>query len=238
MKIAVVGMGHLAEATAECCAEWFELSAPPDADLVWFAVDTPVSEQDEPDVDYVIDELRQTLRDTGTSTPVLISSQLPVGTCAAVENEFPEHHLGVQPENVRKASAVADFRSQRRIVVGTRHAEDHELIRSVVSKFCPEPGDVLFMSPESAEMCKHVLNAYLALCIVFANEAAELCPKVGADVEDVFRAFRLDPRVGNGPLKPGGPYRGGTLGRDVVVLDGLKPGPLLSAIKQSNDRLL
>jgi UDPglucose 6-dehydrogenase len=122
--------------------------------------------------------------------------------------------------------------------VGTRHEEDHELIRSVVSKFCADPHGILFMSPESAEMCKHVLNAYLALCIVFANEAAEVCSKVGADVDDVFQGFRLDPRVGDGPLKPGGPYRGKTLGRDVVVMSGLDAGPVLSAIKRSNDRRL
>ena len=238
MKIAVVGEGHLAEATAECCGEWFELSTPREADLVWFAVDTPVSDDDEPDVDYVIEQLRRTLRDTPPTTPVLVSSQVPVGTCARVEAEFPEHHLAAQPENVRKATAVEDFRVQRRMVVGTRHQEDHELIRSVLSKFCPDPEGILFMSPESAEMCKHVLNSYLALCIVFANEAAEVCAAAGADIEDVFRGFRLDPRVGNGPLAPGGPYRGKTLGRDVVVMGGLGGGPVLSAIKESNDRWL
>ena len=233
MNVAVIGPGQLADATAECCNEWFNPSSHRDADLVWFCVDTPVNENDESDTEYVLDKLRWTLDGTATTVPVLISSQLPVGTCAKMESEYPQHHLAVQPENVRIASAVADFKFQPRMIVGTRHNEDHQLIADVLSKFTDM---ILFMSPESAECTKHAINAFLAMEISFANEMADIALAVGADVDDVFRGFRSDHRVGDGPLTPGGPYRGGTLGRDVVVLtQEHNAGPLLRGVKESND---
>jgi UDPglucose 6-dehydrogenase len=231
VKISVVGEGHLADATAECCGKWFDLSLPEDAELVYFCVDTPVGIDDVPDVAYVMEQLRGTLRQVPPGIPVLISSQLPVGTCAKIEAEFPEHHLAMQPENIRKNHAVEDFRVQPRMIVGTRHPEDHELIKSVLSHFTPK---VIFMSPESAEMTKHSINAFLALNIVFANEVADVCKLVGADIDDVFRGFRSDTRVGDGPLNPNGPYKGGTLGRDIVVLNDIHPDSLFEAIRDSN----
>lgn len=249
IKIAVVGLGHLAEATSRECFLHFEMVTAAFADLVWFCVDTPVSESDEPDVDFVARELRRTLGHTRPGTPVLISSQLPVGTCAKWEKEFPEHHLIVQPENIRKAHAQADFHCQNRIIVGSRHPEDHDLIFAVLSQFCPDrEHGIRFMSPESAEMVKHTLNAFLAMEIAYVNEIADICGHVGADVGDVIGGFRSDRRVSFGvqaPLTPGGPYRGGTLGRDVHVLAEVwrfapeRKGPsLVNAIRESNGQRL
>lgn len=235
MNVSVVGEGHLAAATSVGCGAWFPLTYVHNADLVWFCTDTPVDENDEPNVASVMDLLRQTLAATPPTVPVLISSQVPVGFCARAEAEFPEHHLASQPENIRKNHALEDFLSQTRMIVGTRFFEDRHIITKVLSHFTPE---ILWMLPESAEMTKHALNAFLATEIVFANEIAEIAKTVGADVDDVFRGFLSDHRVGSGPLHPGGPYRGGTLGRDVVVLSQHNPGPLLSAIKPSNDRFL
>ena len=232
MNISVVGKGHLAEAVADCCGEWFTLSRSKNADLVYFCVDTPVNEYDESDIPFVLDELCSTLSETKTTTPVLISSQVPVGFCAWVEAEFPEHHLASQPENIRKANAVNDFRHQDRMIVGTNHDEDHECIAEVLSKFTDT---ILWMSPSSAEMTKHALNAFLAMEIVFANEVANIVRTVNADVDDVFRGFRSDSRVGDGPLNPGNPYTGGTLARDMKILQVHNPGPLIQAVKASND---
>jgi UDPglucose 6-dehydrogenase len=230
LKIAIIGVGHLADATAAECREHFEMVTPSHADLVWFCMDMPVSDNDESDVDAVLGRLRQTLRHTLSHVPILVSTQVPVGFCARIEAEFPDHHIAIQPENIRKAHAREDFHSQNRIIVGTRHPEDHDLIYRVVSRFCPDPRGILFMSPESAEMVKHTLNAWLAMNIAFANEIADLCPQVGANTDDVFRGFRSDRRMNHQtPNKPGGPYRGGTLGRDVHTLIGVSDCPLLSA---------
>lgn len=236
-RVAVVGTGHLADATAHECAMHFEIiDHVQAADLVWGCWDMPVNDSDESNVDWVIDQLRLTLAKVLPGTPVLISTQVPVGFCAKIEAEWPEHHFAIQPENIRKAHAIEDFHFQNRIIVGTRHEEDHELIFRVVSKFCPDPKGIMFMSPESAEMVKHTLNAWLAMNIAFANEIADICPTVGADVDDVFRGFRSDRRTGSHdtPNKPGGPYRGGTLGRDVHTLTTIGAGPLIRGIKTSN----
>lgn len=235
--VAVVGTAHLADATRDECANWFDITEPADADLLWFCVDMPVDESDASDVDYVLARLGETLAETKPTVPVLISTQVPVGFCAKAEAEWPEHHLAIQPENIRKATARADFHFQNRIVVGTRHPEDHDLIRSVCQRFTP--GEVMFMSPESAEMVKHTLNAWLAMNIAFANDIADLCPEVGAEVAEVFRGFRSDRRMNSQtPNKPGGPYRGGTLGRDIHTLVELGAGPLIAGIQTSNTNRL
>lgn len=232
MNISVVGTGHLAEATAECCGEWFTLCRLKNADLVYFCVDTPVDENDNSDVDFVLNALYETLRQVREISPVLISSQVPVGFCAQVESEFPAYHFASQPENIRKLNAVNDFRRQERMIVGTRHDGDHDIIVEVLSKFTDT---ILWMSPESAECTKHVLNAFLATEIVFANEMAGFVQAVGANVDDVFRGFRSDARVGDGPLNPGSPYQGGTLARDIKILNQYNPGHLIQAVKASND---
>lgn len=216
MKIAVVGLGHLANATAEGCREHgFEMVTTAFAELVWFCDDMPVDADDRCDVAKVENHLAQTLEKTVPGVPVLISTQIPVGTMAAWQARWPEHHLAYQPENIRKAHAVEDFRHQTRMILGTDHEEDVNIVSWVLRCFTEA---VIVMSPSSAEAVKHVLNSFLALEIVFANEAADVCEKVGADIEDVFRGFRSDVRVGDGPLRPGGPFAGGTLGRDLRVL--------------------
>lgn len=236
VKIAVIGEGHLADATRWGVKDYHGGPSNPlgwtvfEADLIWFCVDTPVDEHDRPDVAFVEAQMLGLPSDK----PILVSSQLPVGTHAKWQAKWPEAHLAVQPENVRKATTNHDFRNQDRIIVGTRWPDDISIITEALSPFTEK---ILFMSPESAEMVKHALNAFLAMEICFANEIADICKLVGADVRNVFEGFRSDRRVGDGPLNPGGPYTGGTLGRDVRVLNdlmGLDVSPLIWAIDASN----
>lgn len=214
-RICVYGEGHLADATAAgCLAKGFDLVGLQHADLIWFCVNTPVDENDRPNTSRLLDQLFDVVENSDCS--ILISSQLPVGTMALWESVFRHTRLAYQPENIRKAHAKEDFLRQERMIVGTRHPEDIELITSVLEQFTPA---VLVMSPESAEMVKHTLNTYLAMCIAFANEIGDICATVGAETDDVFTGFRTDRRVSDfAPLEPGGPYAGGTLGRDVSVL--------------------
>jgi UDPglucose 6-dehydrogenase len=245
VTVAVIGEGHLADATRTCVNEHFERpTATGSIDLVWFCVDTPVDENDVPDVKFVHDELAEWLEKLTPGTPILISSQLPVGTTRKWEEEWPEHCLYYQPENIRKAHAVEDFRKQERMIVGLscfRIAVT--VIDIVLSQFTDQ---ILWMSQESAEMTKHALNTWLAMNIAYANEIADICAIVDADVKQVFEGFTSDRRV-SGPLIPGGPYTGGTLGRDVHVLermtteagDELFPRfEIIRAIKFSNNERL
>jgi UDPglucose 6-dehydrogenase len=243
MKIAIFGWEHLAEATAICCKRvgfepvtpgFFEYEENEKLGLLWYCVDTPVNENDQSDLRDVLGMLRVLLDMIRPAVPVLISSQLPVGTISKLQMEFPTHHLAYQPENIRKAHAVEDFQFQNRMIVGTIWAEDIPLITEVLSHFTP--GKIHFMSPESAEMTKHALNAWLAMNICFANEIRDICVKVGADVADVFDGFRSDRRVGGAPLTPGDPITGGTLLRDVRVIEEFQDfDGIITAIHHSND---
>lgn len=229
MKVRIVGDGLLAFTTCQWCvnAGFDVISLRPD--VIWVCVDTPVTD-DVPDIEAVMAETAEWLTPHSVGAIVLVSSQVPVGTCAELERRHPDWTFAVSPENIRRSNPMEDFTSQARIIVGAR-----EYDARIDKLFAPLCKTVLWMSPESAEMVKHALNGYLAMCISFANEIADICTTVGADVDDVFEGFRSDRRVSRiAPLRPGGPYTGGTLGRDVHVLSELGAGPLIPAVNESN----
>jgi UDPglucose 6-dehydrogenase len=169
---------------------------------------------------------------------VLISSQLPVGSCARLEKEFPQLHFASSPENLRLGKAIEAFEKADRAVVGIRTDAKRALLEQL---FKPFAAQILFMRTESAEMVKHALNSFLAVSITFINEIARLCEQVGADAKEVSAGLKSEARIGpKAYLGPGGPFAGGTLARDVVTLTklGATQGEALSlipAIKESND---
>jgi UDPglucose 6-dehydrogenase len=208
------------------------------ADVLWLCYDTPVDENDESDVEYVLANLRRALPHLPKGALVLISAQLPVGTCRRLELEYPQLHFACSPENLRLGKALASFEKAERVIVGVRNDTKKGLLEKLFAPFTPQ---VIFMRTESAEMVKHALNSFLALSVTFINEIARLCEQVGADAKEVSIGLKTDPRIGpNAYLGPGGPFAGGTLARDVVSLTrlGAAEGETLSiipAIKQSND---
>ena len=208
------------------------------ADVLWVAYDTPVNENDESDVSFVLENLRRALTPLPKGALVLISAQLPVGTCAQLEKEFPQFHFACSPENLRLGKAIDSFEKAERVIVGTRDDSKKALLEQL---FAPFTSQVLFMRTESAEMVKHALNSFLALSITFINEIARLCEQVGADAKEVSVGLKSEPRIGpKAYLGPGGPFAGGTLARDVVTLSKLANAKgetisVIPAIKQSND---
>ena len=169
---------------------------------------------------------------------MLISAQLPVGTCAGLEKEFPQFYFACSPENLRLGKAIEAFEKAERAIVGVRNDAKRPLLEQL---FKPFAAQVLFMRTESAEMVKHALNSFLALSITYINEVARLCEHVGADAKEVSVGLKSEPRIGpRAYLGPGGPFAGGTLARDVVTLTRLAVATgenisLIPAIKQSND---
>ncbi len=119
---------------------------------------------------------------------VLISAQLPVGTCAKLEKEFPQFHFTCSPENLRLGKAIDSFEKAERVIVGIRDETKKALLEQL---FKPFAAQIIFMRTESAEMVKHALNSFLALSITFINEIARLCEHTGADA----RMFRLDSKA-------------------------------------------
>jgi UDPglucose 6-dehydrogenase len=208
------------------------------ADILWLCHDTPVNENDESDVNFVLTDLRRVLPHLPKGALVLISSQLPVGTCKKLETQFSQFHLACSPENLRLGKALDAFEKAERVVVGIRD----ETLKPLLEKlFAPFTSQILFMRTESAEMVKHALNAFLALSITYINEIARLCELTGADAKEVSAGLKSEARIGpKAYLGPGGAFAGGTLARDVVTLTELADAKgekisVIPAIKQSND---
>ena len=208
------------------------------ADVLWVTYDTPVNDDDVSDLAAVLSPLKRALPFLRSGAIVLISAQLPVGTCAALEKEFPNLQFASSPENLRLGKALDAFEKAERVIIGTRDDKPRKLLTTL---FAPFTSQVIFMRTESAEMVKHALNSFLALSITFINEVARLCEHTGADAKEVAQGLKSEPRIGpRAYLGPGGPFAGGTLARDVVTLSqiGAAKGEKLSvipAIKQSND---
>jgi UDPglucose 6-dehydrogenase len=208
------------------------------ADILWLCYDTPVNDNDESDVESVLTNFRKALPHLPNGALVLISAQLPVGTCAKLEKEFPQFHFACSPENLRLGKAIDSFEKADRVIIGIRDDTKKALLDKLFTPFTPQ---IIFMRTESAEMVKHALNSFLALSITFINEVARLCEHTGADAKEVSLGLKSEPRIGpKAYLGPGGPFAGGTLARDVVTLTKLAEAngekiSVIPAIKQSND---
>jgi UDPglucose 6-dehydrogenase len=214
-----------------------------DVDVVWACHDTPVDEDDKADVDYVIRRLEAIFPYLRDRTVVLVSAQLPVGTVAALERAFAQVADGrsvsfaCSPENLRLGRSVEIFRNPGRIVVGVRDQRTREILLPLFSRFCD---NLIWTSVESAEMAKHALNAFLAVCVSFTNEVAAICERVGADATDIEKALRSDPRIGpQAYVRAGSPFAGGTLARDIRFLSQVAErhklaAPLIASVMPSN----
>lgn len=208
------------------------------ADMLWVCYDTPVNDDDESDVAFVLANLGRALPHLADGTLVLVSSQLPVGTCATLEGAFPRLRFASCPENLRLGGAIESFCKADRFVVGLRDEADRARLETL---FAPFNVPVIFMRTESAEMVKHALNSFLALSVAYVNEIARLCEHVGADAAEVSAGVKSDSRVGpKAYLRAGGPFAGGTLARDVVTLTSVAASvqenvSIVPAIKRSND---
>jgi UDPglucose 6-dehydrogenase len=204
------------------------------ADAVWLADDTPVDEQDAADVGWVLERAEPVLAAARPGALVLVSSQLPVGTVASLEEAHPTLRFACMPENLRLGRAVETFRDPDRVVAGVRD----ESARDDVSRLLAATADrIVWMSVESAEMTKHALNAFLATSVAFANELAAICELTGANAREVEAGLRTDPRVGTQAyVSAGQPFSGGTLARDVAYLRTMgRSTALLDGVVESNE---
>jgi UDPglucose 6-dehydrogenase len=209
------------------------------ADFLWVSYDTPVDDDDRPDVKPVLEGIERSLPYLPDGAMVLISSQIPAGTCRLLEGKYPDRRFAYSPENLRLGQAIENFIHQDRILLGTRGTDDAARLSELLSNFSM---NIIQVRVESAEMIKHAINSFLALSISFMNEVARVCEQVGADAREVERGLKSEARIGpKAYLSPGGPFAGGTLARDVTTLDHLanRFGEelfLIPAIKTSNDQ--
>lgn len=215
-----------------------------DIEVLWIAYDTPVDDDDNADIDYVVAQIEKTFPHLPEGVTVVISSQMPVGSVGRLEaiarDRFPAKGIGFacSPENLRLGKAVEVFLKPDRIVVGVRSERDRERLDRLLR---PITGRIEWMSVESAEMTKHAINAFLATSVAFANEIASICELVGADAKEVERGLKSESRIGpKAYLSPGAAFAGGTLARDIAFLNHVGGWnrlvtPLLSSVRPSND---
>jgi len=209
------------------------------ASHVVIAHDTPVNEKDEPDlipITRAIDALAACLANGST---IIISSQVPVGTCEGLSAWLQSLNPGLRfgmacvPENLRLGQAIERFLKPDFLVFG---ADSQMTMENIEALYSPIPGTRVRVDLRTAEMTKHAINTYLATCISFGNELANLCDEVGADAFKVIQALKLDSRVSpKAPLSPGLGFSGGTLARDMTVLKNLSAqhgysAPLLNGV--------
>lgn len=194
-----------------------------EVDFCWIADDIGYGESE-----AFITTARSFLQDLEFESQVVISSQVRVGTCAQLEAEFPGLWFAVVPENLRAATATEDFKVQDRIVFGARRFSQFGPAIEVLSRFTE---NLLFMSPESAEMSKHALNGWLALSITYANEIARIAETHDADPVEVAAALMSDSRIGSQAYLKPGPGLSPHLEREVANLCDLGAGPLIKAMR-------
>lgn len=214
------------------------------AQVIWVAYDTPIDDEDNADVEYVVEHVSRLFPHLEAGQHILISSQLPVGTSKHLETMFARSHPGVNvsfsysPENLRLGKAISVFTQPDRVVIGARSEESRKVFAELLAPFTDR---IEWMSVESAEMTKHALNAFLATSVTFINEIASICEQVGADAKEVERGLKSESRIGSKAyLGPGGAFAGGTLARDITFLTKLGkehnlPIHLVPAVRDSND---
>jgi UDPglucose 6-dehydrogenase len=194
------------------------------AQLVFLAVGTPQREDGAADLStlwQVVDGLAPHL---DPQCLVVTKSTVPVGTNAGIRNRLRartgrEHRVASNPEFLKEGAALDDFMKPDRVVVGTRNEADAELLRTLYRPFLRTEKPFLAMSPESAELTKYVANALLATKISFINEVANVCRRMGADINDVRRGIGHDARIGFAFLFPGVGYGGSCFPKDVRALE-------------------
>ncbi len=214
--------------------------------LVCFvAVGTPSGDDGAADLSAVWAVAREVARAMDGYRIVVTKSTVPVGTAARVRqimSENTSHPFDVvsNPEFLKEGAAIDDFMKPDRVVIGATSARAVEVMRELYEPFVRTGNPILVMDNTSAEMTKYAANALLATRISFMNEIANLCERVGADVEQVRRGIGYDRRIGHHFLFPGVGYGGSCFPKDVkaVIHTAHEQGmefPLLKAVEEVNE---
>ncbi len=211
---------HLASGRLLYTSDWrFALQ---NVDMAWICIDTPVGEDDSSDLGVIESAARCVADALSDNLIVCVGSQVPVGTCRQLAGMFGRRRPGRSvavayvPEFLRLGSAIETFLQADRFVVGADDAATIDVVAKVLE---PAGRPIVRTTLETAEMAKHAGNAFLAASISFANEIADLCERVGADMVDVAKIMKLDRRIGPYAFVDAGlGFAGGTLGREIRAI--------------------
>lgn len=193
------------------------------AQIVFLALPTPPGEDGSADLKYVLgvaDQLGQLLEDYKV---IVDKSTVPVGTADKVRIAIAKHakvefDVVSNPEFLREGVAVEDFMKPDRVVIGASSDRAKKVMGDLYAPFVRQGNPVIFMDEKSAELTKYAANSFLATKISFMNEIAQLCERLGADVDMVRRGIGSDERIGKRFLFPGIGYGGSCFPKDVQAL--------------------
>lgn len=199
-----------------------------DTDVVFSAVGTPPDEDGSADLRYVLEVARTVGRHMNKYLVLVTKSTVPVGTAPkvrmAVQEELDKRGVNIpfdiasNPEFLKEGAAIKDFMSPDRVVVGVESEKARELMERLYRPFTLNGYPILVMDVPSAEMTKYAANAMLATRISFMNDIANLCERVGANVDNVRKGMGSDPRIGKHFLYAGCGYGGSCFPKDVKAL--------------------
>lgn len=193
------------------------------AKIIFLALPTPPGEDGSADLKYVLgvaEQLGSLLKDY---TVIVDKSTVPVGTAEKVKEKLALNckvpfDVVSNPEFLREGVAVEDFMKPERVVIGTSSDRAKKLMETLYAPFVRQGNPVIFMDERSAELTKYAANSFLATKISFMNEIANLCEKLGADVDMVRKGIGTDSRIGKRFLFPGIGYGGSCFPKDVQAL--------------------
>jgi UDPglucose 6-dehydrogenase len=221
------------------------------ADAIFIAVGTPSRRGDgHADLTFVYEVAQEVGEKLSGAAVIVTKSTVPVGTGDEVERIIREtgafdergHQFAVvsNPEFLREGAAIGDFKRPDRIVIGAEDEFGREVMREVYRPLFLNESPILFTSRRTSELIKYAANAFLATKITFINEMADLCEKVGANVQDVSRGIGMDNRIGAKFLHAGPGYGGSCFPKDTLALlktaeDYDSPTRIVEAVVKVND---
>ena len=199
--------------------------AVPDSEAVFIAVGTPTKETDgSADLTAVYAVAKEIARHLKGYTVIVDKSTVPVGTAGEVqaiiakENAQAEFDVASNPEFLREGSAIDDFMKPDRVVIGVDGERPRKVMQALYRPLILHETPMIYTSVPTAELTKYAANAFLATKVTFINEIADICERVGADVQDVSRGIGLDSRIGPKFLQAGAGFGGSCFPKDTLAL--------------------
>jgi len=194
-----------------------------DAEIVFLALPTPPGEDGSADLKYILGVANDLGKLLNSYKVIVDKSTVPVGTAEKVRKAIAANYSGEfdvvsNPEFLREGVAVDDFMKPDRVVIGASSDRARKLMGELYAPFVRQGNPVIFMDEKSAELTKYAANSFLATKISFMNEIAQLCERLGADVDMVGRGIGSDERIGKRFLFPGIGYGGSCFPKDVQAL--------------------
>jgi len=217
-----------------------------DARIIFLALPTPPGEDGSADLKYILGVAEDLGKLITEYVVVIDKSTVPVGTAekvhaAIAKNATTDFDVVSNPEFLREGVAVDDFMKPDRVIIGTSSEKAKKIMNDLYVPFVRQGNPIIYMDEKSAELTKYAANSFLAMKITFMNEIAQLCERLGADVDMVRKGIGSDERIGRRFLFPGIGYGGSCFPKDVQALvksskDAAYDFKILDAVMEVNEK--